>query len=458
VAVVALCALLGAHAVVTRPSTPFTAPDTTVYLEGSPLVPIGYPLFLQFFGPSGAAIVQPIAFAAALAALGLELLALLGTVWPVLAVLAGIVLIPDVMTFHASLLTESLFISGLITFLAATTRFARQPSTRTLIVAAALAGLTATVRRTAYGFVPALLVMMVWLWRVRGRASARVLSAGLLPLVTVLAADWSISTLRHGDASTSLMGRHLFAKAALIEAPRTTGVDANPVHQQLRQELETSYAPIRELLRRAPSEVRASVILYYETCLQGPCVTMVRDSLDLSEADINKAFSAVARERILRAPWDFVALTATHYVALWTAYKLQHPEGGAKLSAFLAAERPLPFEREVFKVRPDEPIAFAPRAFVRWLQPVLFAIGVFTAVTAAAGAIGAITGKVSAPLLAASLCGLTAHASLLFTAAGAAGIARFMIALLPAIIVATVTAGWWLLQKQLGRPHHARYD
>jgi hypothetical protein len=454
----AFCVTLGAYAIVTRPASPYTAPDTAVYLEGSPLVPPGYPLLLQVIGIDGIAVLQPLIFACALGALGFELLALTRSIVFTLAVIAAIPLIPELMTYHASILTESLFVSGLVAFLAASTRFARAPSWRTLLVAAVIAGIAASIRRTAYAWAPIVMLMALLLWRMPRARGSITLAAGLLPLVTLYTADYVVARYQHGDNMTSLTGRHLFAKAALIEASSHPQQPADALHARVARELDETYAPIRALLREAPDETRASLVLFYETCLQGPCVAGLRESIPLPEARKNELFAAVARERIVLAPAAFTSLTATHYASLWTAYKLRHPDSARALAEFLESHRPLPFEREAFKVEPHAPIVFTPSAAVAWIQPLVIAIGILTAAIAVAGVVSALRAGKPVPLLAASLAALTAHGSLLFTAIGAAGISRFMIAVFPAVVVATALGAWWLTQKALGRSSRARYD
>lgn len=457
--VIVLCGMLGAYAAITRPPAPITAPDTLVYVAGSPLVPIGYPFLIDTFGIEGVAILQPLVFAVALAGLGVELIAISGSAVVAITALAAIVLIPELMTYHASILTESLFISGLIGFVATAVRFARAPSWRVVLVAAIVAGTTASIRRTAYAFAPVVFLMALLLWRTRRARAAVAIAAGILPLMLLYAADHIAARMQHGDDLTSLAGPHLFAKAALIDAPPHALHPAGQLHMRVARELQDRFAPVRALLDAAPPATRASLLLYYETCLQNPCVAALRDSIGLPDARTNDILAAVARERILAAPGRFAALTATHYRSLWTAYKLRHPDTGAQLAQFLAAHRPLPFEREAFKLAPGAPIAFTPSASTLWIQPLVVALGIFTAAIAIGGVVWAVVvGDVPAPLIAASLASLTAHGSLIFTSVGAAGISRFMIAVFPAVVIASGLGGWWLIQKALGRPSRPRYD
>jgi hypothetical protein len=369
-----------------------------------------------------------------------------------LSVIAAIVLTPEIQAFHFSILTESLFISGLVAFLAAMTRFARVPTWRAALAAAAIAGLTASVRRTAVVFAAIVLLMVAMRWRDVPRRRL-VLAGAIAPLLVIGAADFVISRAIHGDRLTSLTGPHLFAKAALVEAH---GVDRpeDPLQARLARELEQSYAPVRGLLASAPRSIRASLTLYYETCLQGPCVTRIRNSLSLPEAATNAQLARAGAARIRRAPLHFGALTATHYESLWTILTGQHPDTAAVLGAFLTANRPLPFERETFKVAPTQPLEFVPWAPARWFQPTLLFVGLFTLVIGARGLLGAWRGTASPALIVAALASLVAHAGLLFSAVAAAGIARFMIGLFPAVVTGSAVGLWWMMHNWL-RPERA---
>ncbi|MDO8681522.1 MAG: hypothetical protein Q7R30_23640 [Acidobacteriota bacterium] len=43
---------------------------------------------------------------------------------------------------------------------------------------------------------------------------------------------------------------------------------------------------------------------------------------------------------------------------MWTVDRLRHPDTAAPLTQFIASNRPLPFEKEAFRVDPDVTIAF----------------------------------------------------------------------------------------------------
>ena len=113
-----LCAAYVAYCLGTNPAGPFTTPDSVHYLNASPIVPLGYPFFLSIFGARGAIVAQPVLFAAALALLGREIVRLTRSTWLAAAVVAGSMALPQIREFHASILSESLFLSLLVVFLA----------------------------------------------------------------------------------------------------------------------------------------------------------------------------------------------------------------------------------------------------------------------------------------------------------------------------------------------------
>src|SRR5262249_6334013 len=273
----------------------------------------------------GAVIAQPVIYAAGLAALGLETLAIASSLAFAVVVVAASMAIPNLFDYHASILTESLFMSGLIFFLAATTPFVRQPSPAAAALASAIAGLTATVRTTAYALLPGLVTMVLIEWRRLPGSRRRVLAAAVLPIIAIPAAERLAARTIHGEALTTLLGRHLFAKAGLIEVPAMPA-SPDPLRARLDAVLEHEYAPIRRLIEAAPDEIRATLTLYYEGCLQSRCVALLRTSIGLPDPRIDEAMSAAGLARIAAAPVSFARLTATHYRSLWTIYKLRHPD------------------------------------------------------------------------------------------------------------------------------------
>jgi hypothetical protein len=438
--VFSLCAAYVAYCLATNPAGPITTPDSLRYIEVWANYPLGYPFFLKVFGERGAIIAQPLIFGATLAFLGSELVRLTRSTLLAAAVITACAALPQIREFHASILSESLFLSLLIAALAIALRFSYHPTWRLLVFFAAIAGASATVRRTGFALL-ALMVVMVLMQRhrLKGPQLALFLAAGLAPFFFGYGMEQVAASIVHDDPS-SLSGRHMFAKAALIDAP-TAAPDTDPLRAQLNRHLENDYAPIRTFLALAPPDIRAVLSIYYETCLQGGCVDQSRNLMRAAgEAEQTKTLGSVATARIRRAPAAFVELMFRNYLSLWTVDRLHHPDRAERLNAFIAAHRPMPFERLAFSLEPDQTLTFKPSPRVRYVQWVINALAVLTAALALLGLAAVVMPQRFPPLLQfAGVAALAAHGGLLLTALLAAGFSRFTIGLWPAIVTAAIT-------------------
>lgn len=442
-----LCAAYLAYCLGTNPAGPITTPDSLHYLNASAIYPLGYPLFLKVVGARGAIIAQPILFVAALAFLGREVVTLTRSRWLAAAVVAGSMLLPQIREYHASILSESLFLSLLIVFLALAVRFAYHPTWHLMVLLAMTAGLNGTVRRTGFALLPVMLAMvLLQRHRLRGSQAAFFLVAAVVPFFVIFGAEQAAAAVVHAGKSSSLMGRHMFAKAALIDAPAAP-VSDDPVRAALDQHLENDYAPIRALLESAPADVRGVLSIYYETCLQGGCVDRSRELMpDLDEPEQTVILGKAGTARIRRAPLAFLRLLAMNYQSLWTVDRLRHPDRAPELNAFVASHRPMPFEELAFRLAPGQPFEFQPSSRVRYMQIGIGVIAIWTSGIAVLGVIGALATPRLSPMFAvAATAGLAAHGGLLLTAALAAGFSRFTIGLWPAIVTASVFGLWSIL-------------
>src|SRR5687768_12485137 len=198
-----LCAAYVAYCLGTNPAGPFTTPDSVHYLNTAPIVPLGYPFFLKIVGARGAIVAQPILFAGALAFLGREIVLLTRSTWLAVAVVAGSMALPQLREFHASILSESLFLTLLVTFLALGVRFAYHPTWHWMVLIATAAGLSATVRRTGIALLPVML-FMVLLQRHHLKASRPALFfiAALAPFLVILGAEQAIAPVAHAGKSS----------------------------------------------------------------------------------------------------------------------------------------------------------------------------------------------------------------------------------------------------------------
>ena len=438
--VFALCAAYVAYCLGSNPAGPITTPDSVRYLTASPWYPLGYALFLKLVGAHGAIVAQPILYGAALAFLGREIVRLTRRTWLAVAVLIGAMALPQIREFHASILSESLFLSLLVVFLALSVRFVHHPTWHLMVVIAATAGAGANVRRTAFALVPVMLLMAFYeRRRLRAPQFSMFLVAAMAPFVAIFGAEQAAAAIVHGDAASSLTGRHMFAKAALIDAPPAPA-STDRLTAALDVHLQTDYAPIRDLLAAAPADLRAVLTTYYETCLQGGCADRSRALMpDLNEAAQTRMLGAAGLARIRRAPVAFAELWATNYRSLWTVDRLRHPDRAGRLSAFIAAHRPMPFERLALSLEPDQVMTFAPSPNVRYAQWAITAVAIWTAGLALIGLWFAVASTPPPPLMAiAAIAAVTAHGCLVLSAALATGFARFTLGVWPAIVMASV--------------------
>ena len=447
--VVALCGAYAVYCLATNPAGAITTPDSFHYLNMTPIVPLGYPFFLQATGARGAIIAQPIIFSAALAFLGREVIRTTRSTWLAVAIVCGTIVVPQIREYHASILSESLFLSLLVVFLALAVRFMHYPTWRLMVFVAITVGAAATVRRTAFAFAPVMLVMvLLQRHHLRGAQIPLFFVAALAPFAVIAATEQVMAPIVHAGAPSSLLGRHLFAKAALIEAAPAP-VTNDPTRRALDDQLERAFAPVRAMLASAPRNVRGVLTIYYETCLQGGCADQARAATgETIEAAQTAVMGAAGSARIQRAPLEFLKLTWLHYTSLWTFNRLRHPDTAADLNAFLATHRPLPYEELALSLEPGEAMEFTPSLNVRYAQYAMSAVAITTGGLALLAAVAAIAAPRLPPALAvAGVSALTAHGGLLLTALLAAGFTRFLLGLWPAVITALAFGGFALKSK-----------
>ena len=458
--VFALCGAYAVYCLVTNPAGPITTPDSFHYLNMTPIVPLGYPFFLQLTGARGAIWAQPIIFSAALVFLGREVVRATRSTWLALAIIAAIIVVPQIREFHASILSESLFLSLLVIFLALIVRFMHVPTWRLMVLVAITVGLAATVRRTGFAFVPVMFVMVL----LQRAASARPADFGgsrprrfavsffvaaIAPFAVIVATEQMLAPIVHAGAPSSLLGRHMFAKAALIDAPAAPG-GKDDVRTALDDQLENAFAPIRSMLASAPDNVRGVLTIYYETCLQGGCADRARAATrETIEARQTEIMGAAGLARIRRAPFGFLTLAWRHYQSLWAINRLRHPDTARDLNAFLATHRPLPYEELALSLGPDRTLEFRGSQYVRYAQYAIFAVAVITGLLALLACAAAIaTPRLPSSIGIASLAALTAHSGLILTALLAAGFSRFLLGLWPALVVSCAFAGWRAINRR----------
>lgn len=406
-------------------------PDSASYLGFSATRSAGYPLFLEWVGFDSLMLVQSGLAALALGFLGYETSRLTSKLSAGAAVTVAIALCQPIWRYHHTVLTESLFMTLAMVIAALMMRAARQPDRLLAILSAGtIAGIAIAVRPAGWFLLPMLVLFVISVpgWRRRWAALLAV-SASLL---LVLGAFWTWSYSQHSDVAASQLSRHLFAKAALLDAPDETAEATAPARA-----LTTSFGPVRDVIRHATDGSTARFLtLNYEVCIQYACSASL--GIDVTSADA----AAAAGSRILSNPVGFAHLTWLHYRSFWTVYDASHPLTPPRIEAFVAAHRPLPFEPWV----PALTERIQPRPIAWIAQPAILIAGLVTFGLAVSGLCGAAFRVVTDPgLAAATALALGVHGGALLVALTGVGIERYLLALWPLIVASLVTATAWAL-------------
>ena len=433
--VLACGAVCAAYVLAGLPAQPVLTPDSASYLTFQPIRTAAYPLILKALGSRGAEMVQPVLYAGAATVLGLVVRRSTRSLWPALALLAGLFGLRDLNVYHYQIMTESLFMSVETLFIAATLRFFQRPGWRTACAISAMAGIDAAIRPTGYAMLVVLALMAVAVRRRTPGAWNKVMMACLVPMLLLVGVERVYTAHVQGSQNATLAGRHLFAKAALLDVPE----DA-PGLGPLAAAAGRDYAPIRALIDQAPSaDIRGVLSVTYEGCLQYSCAENLQKTLNITGPDAERSLMAAALSRISRDLPGFAGLVWRDYRALWTVYPQRYPGMMTGFAPFVAAHQPLPFTQEAPVLDPANQGGLLAPAF----DGILRTIGGATGLMTVAALIATLRGRLPPPVASTGLfLALAVHASMIWIAGAAAGLPRFTISLWP-MITASLVLGLW---------------
>jgi hypothetical protein len=443
-----LLAACVAYAWVLSTRQPMFGPDSESYLLFQPWRTAGYPLFLSVVGVEGARLLQPALYAGALLVLLWEFLRLSASRVATLGLAATCLLNPLLNEYHRWVLTESLFMSLGILYVALTLRFLRTERVALAAAASALAGLAATVRPTGYALLVPLLVMG-WLAMARRQSGVRVerwkvVLLAILPFIALCLGERILSGHVHGEQATSLSGRMLFAKAALIGGGPAPTTVTNPHRHLLESAISDRYQPVRELLSKAPRwDVRQSLAMEYEVCIQWACSDDLRAALPMSEAAKDRLLREVGLAHVMSNPFPFVEMWAKHYLSLWVFELRHHPSAAPVFDRFVAENLPLPFERHLDYKYITGGTKSSTKAAIA--QVGLLGLGALTLALGMVTVLAMISPRIRMPLpvLAAGIVSVGIHASMALTAVNI-GLFRYTLSAWPMMMVAVFLFGVWL--------------
>jgi len=433
--------------------TPLYDPDSTSYLDNSSFRSLGYPMILRLFGMPLTVLAQPVVYAAAVLVLCFEMLRRPGMGFWSVVTAAALLGNPELNKYHAYIMTESLFFSLTVLWLAAALRYLRKPSAGAAVALSLLAGLAAIIRPTAY-MMPALLVLLVLLTHARLKRGEllRMLALAVLPMLLLVGVERGVWRSVHGPDAVTLAGRHFFAKGGLIDSPSDDALQFpdDPVRQRLQEALRNDFAPVRQLLREVPEANILDVLQgNYEICMEYACSEVFRKDLpQVEDRQMNKLLIEMGLRRIASSPMGYLRLTLRNYLYMWELYSQSHPDLLPGFEAYIATKRPLPFEEQVQSlVTPAQPSRIA-----IVVRPGVMALGWLTGLLSLAGLVLCLTGRVRSELLGGAIAsGVLCHVGIWFTAMLGIGCPRYTVSFWPAMVFSGICFSAWGWQRLRGR-------
>ena len=331
--------------------TPLMEGDSSSYLEMSPVRAVTYPLFLSlldFFHLPIQSVVW-IQLAIYLGAVGYLFFALRTAIpesW-----LSGVIAIsasttPFYVSFHGQILTESFWMSLLVFLIGLVVKHRITPHYINLVGASFLVGGLVILRPVGWAFVPFILLVALYFPLPKKKVIKTILVV-LAPLLIAVSAEHFTTKQIHGSAISSLFPKHIFAKAALIDADIPEKLLNNLNQVSLHRELEYDAASVREFIASSPdSSIRRVITRNYEVFFQYRFLKALPES-KMTATVSDKVLMRTGMERISFGVVNYIILSLRNYVAQWHWFDASHPFNYQKLNKFIEQNRPLPFDEHM---------------------------------------------------------------------------------------------------------------
>ena len=419
-------------------TNPLAAPTYTVdsdsYIEFYTTRTAGYPLFLDLaaavFGSVEAAPgVQLVLAAAAFAFLAWSVHRAFGS--PLLALLVALSLFgnPELARYHASVMTEALFVSLLSVMVGAMAMLIARPTATLAALSALACGVAVSVRPAGLSLLPIWPILLWFLWERCAGQRRRLAVAVLAPLALCgLAESVAWQAAHPGRTSRpSLANLHLFAKALMMER---VPVAADDDLGRFLSAARTQVAPARAFVAGAPDwQTWLLLLSRYEIAGQYQLfrdeVEALAEQRDVSE---NHLMGEVGWRAVAAAPAAWAQNALSHYVGLWTVYELITPATSERYAAYVQPARVPFFETGV--IRPYRPAHAA-----AWPSRVVMAGGfVVTGLSVGIAVVRRWRGGgagLDGRLVLAAVCGLLVHGHYLLVALFGTAFARYSLTLWP---------------------------
>lgn len=422
--------------------------DSPCYLQWCPKRTSVYPTFLDLIGLRLLLPVQLALFAAAASWLAWYSFKLFDSLLLSAALTLGTLANPYLWQLQGSVMSEALTTPLLIVLLGCVLGYAAKRQASLLAVAAFCAGLAAAARPSLLPVVAMPLVAAGFLGSsARGKLSliGLCIAAWLAPI----AADRIYTRAMLGERKTSLAGRHMFAKAALIEAPPLDRSLMARVDRKLADIVERDFAVVRQTLKPLRGNVRDVVRLNYEVCIQYACGDSATRGLRLPRSELDDGLFRVGLARIEQNPRGYLSLGWDNYRGLWLLHPRKHPDLAREYNAYLGAASPLPFQQflgeEALPVPDDQQhglyrIDRALLAMIGLALPLLFVVLV------------PMLWRRKEPLLVVALSAIVGlEAVLVFAALFGVGIPRYVMGMWPVVVLPFILMGHELLARRSPR-------
>lgn len=322
--------------------------DSLRYLTASPMRTATYPLFLRFaYGPAILPI-QLLLFASALSWLAFYSCRYLGWV-----VAAGTTLAiganPFLWQLQSTVMSEALTTPLLTLVVGCLIGFVTTSRRLHVIAAALFCGIAVSARPSLLPLIltPVCAIYLAPHLNRRKNLIVVLLGVSFAPV----AVERLYSHAVHGNSLTSPMGRQLFMKAAIIEAPPTPPASTSVIDRTLSDELNQEYAPVRQLISATTDrDIRWILLPNYEACAGWGCFNDTWNAFRLPEAELHKRLFRIGLRRLESNPLDYLKLTAGEYPRMWLLHPRKLPSIAPKYNAFLAAKGPIPFQQKLGEV------------------------------------------------------------------------------------------------------------
>jgi hypothetical protein len=349
--VIAACVLFYCLVVlVVPPYTPLVEPDSTGYIEFSPLRSALYPAFLYLCRAAGLSLVQTtwvqlVIFGAALS----YLLCALRKIYMPRALLAAFVLLlaANVLfsSFHRSILTESLYFSGTVLVLGAWLDYFRTGRVWFLVIAGLVLGLMIGLRPAGIGVVP-MQLFAVWLRRPRAFSRWMAIVLAIVPVLIGAGSERLLYRAVHGNKSESTAPNLLIGMAAMLVQPNMTFTGPHAATlTQLSARLYETYGPTQKYLAEAPTiAVRAQLSAAYEALSQFQALAPELDEAAKKESTTPDALrSELGKQIIPQNISGYVRLMLLNYFGQWSIAAQNFPPTARALAAYADANPAISF-------------------------------------------------------------------------------------------------------------------